>query len=300
MLRGNNMNYDDLKKFYSKDKKEYDLYHNLEFLKWFNMILKNGYSSYLNLSALQSFINKLSMWYEYKYPERKLIMEEGFVDKEFDNILDISKNLDYSQLRYQLSYNELKLLDSVYRSNNGYSVIDKNKKTNNYITFNIYKKQISKEFVEDNIYKLSAIDTTGKIKNEDIVNLFPKEKNMTIEDLYKLLRDNHDYDIEELQNILFIHNMDIELRSKILYFTMKKLIYSKRTTPKRGYNRAIYLMKDFNNYIKKLNLVSISIDKIMEDDYIVNKNNKFSKFFKDIKTNISCYIYRKSIKRKIK
>ena len=71
MLRGNNMNYDDLKNFYSKDKKEYDLYHNLEFLKWFNNILKNGYTSYLNLSALQSFINKLSMWYEYKYPERK-------------------------------------------------------------------------------------------------------------------------------------------------------------------------------------------------------------------------------------
>ena len=85
----------------------------------------------------------------------------------------------------------------MYRSNNGYSVLDKNKKTNNYITFNIYKKQISKEFVEDSTYKLSAIDTTGKIKNEDIVNLFPKEKNMTIEDLYKLLRDNHDYDIEE-------------------------------------------------------------------------------------------------------
>ena len=55
---------------------------------------------------------------------------------------------------------------------------------------------------------------------------------MTIEDLYKILRDNHDYDIEELQNILFIHNMDIELRSKILYFTMKKLIYYKSVSCK--------------------------------------------------------------------
>lgn len=293
------MNYDDLKMFYNNDKKEYDLYHNLEFLKWFNSILKNGYQSYLNLPALQSFINKLAMWYEYKYPERKLIMEEGFIDKEFESIIDISKNLDYSQLRYQLSYNELKLLDSMYRSNNGYSVLDKNKK-NNYITFNIYKKQISKEFVEDNIYKLSAIDTTGKIKNEDIINLFPKEKNMTIEELYKLLRDNHDYDINELQSILFIHNMDIELRSKILYFTMKKLIYSKRTTPKRGYNRAINLMKEFNSYIKKLNLVSISIDKIMEDKYIDSKENKVIKFFKKYKNNIKCMIYRNLIKKKIK
>ena len=293
------MNYDDLKKFYNNDKKEYDLYHNLEFLKWFNGILKNGYQSYLNLSALQSFINKLSMWYEYKYPERKLIMEEGFIDKEFESIIDISKNLDYSQLRYQLSYNELKLLDSVYRSNNGYSVLDKNKK-NNYITFNVYKKQISKEFVEDSTYKLSAIDTTGKIKNEDIINLFPKEKNMTIEELYKLLRDNHDYDIEELQNILFIHNIDIELRSKLLYFTMKKLIYSKRTTPKRGYNRAINLMKEFNSYIKKLNLVSISIDKIMEDKYIDSKENKVIKFFKKKKNSFNCMIYRNLIKKKIK
>ena len=294
------MNYDDLKNFYSKDKKEYDLYHNLEFLKWFNNILKNGYTSYLNLSALQSFINKLSMWYEYKYPERRLMIEEGYIDNDFNNIPDITKELDYNQLKYQLSYNELKLLDSVYRSNNGYSVVDKNKKTNNYITFNIYKKQISKEFVEDDTYKLSAIDTTGKIKNEDIINLLPKEKNMTIEDLYKVLRDNHDYDILELQNILYVHNMDIELRSKILYFTMKKLVYSKRTTPKRGYKRAIYLMKEFNNYIKKLNLVSLSIDKIIEDDYIVNKNSKICNFFKGIKNNISCYIYRKSIKRRIK
>ena len=294
------MNYDDLKKFYNNDLHEYDLYHNIEFIKWFNGILKNGYQSYLTLSSLQSFINKLSMWYEYKYPERKLITEEGFIDNEFKEIKDISKDLDYSQLRFQLSYNELKLLDSMYRSNNGYSVLDKNKKNNNYITFNIYKKQISKEFVEDSTYKLSALDTTGKIKNEDIINLFPKDKNMTIEELSNRLRDNHDYDISELQNILFIHNMDIELRNKVLYLTMKKLIYSKRTTPKRGYKRAINLMKEFNGYIKKLNLVSISIDKIMEDKYVDNKDNKVCKFFRNIKNNINCSIYRNLIKRKIK
>ena len=294
------MNYDDLKLFYSKDNKEYDLYHNLDFLKWFNSIIKKGYNSYLNLDSLQSFIDKLSLWYEYKYPERKLIIEEGFTDKEFENINDISKELDYNQLRYQLSYNEIKLLDSMYRSDNGYNVVDKNKKTINYMAFNIYKKQISKEFVEDSTYKLSAIDTTGKIKNEDLSKLFPKERNMTIEDLYNKLRDNNDYDIVELQNILFTHTMDIELREKVLYFTMKKLIYSKRTNPERGYKRALYLMKEFNNYIKKLNLVSIPIDKIMEEEYIVNKNSKLGKFTKNIKNNILCSIYRYSIKRKIK
>ncbi len=294
------MNYDDLKLFYSKDKKEYDLYHNLDFLKWFNSILKKGYKSYLNLSSLQSFIDKLYLWYEYKYPERKLMVEEGFIDKEFEDIIDVLKELDYKQLRYHLSYNEIKLLDSMYRSNNGYIVTDKNKKTINYMAFNIYKKQISKEFVEDSTYKLSAIDSNGRIKKEDLVKLFPKEKNMTIEELYDLLRDNHDYDIQELQNILFTHSIDIELREKLLYFTMKKLIYSKRTNPKRGYKRALNLMKEFNSYIKNLNLVSISIDKIMEEEYIVNKNSKLSNFFKKLKNNISCYVYRKLIKRKIK
>ena len=75
---------------------------------------------------------------------------------------------------------------------------------------------------------------------------------------------------------------------------MKKLLYSKRTEPNRGYSRAIYLMKEFNSYIKNLNLVSISIDKIMEEEYIVNKNSKVSNFFKKQKNNISCYIYRKT------
>ena len=294
------MKYDDLKQFYNKDKKEYDIYHNLDFLKWFNNILKNGYISYLNISSLQSFVDKLSLWYEYKYPERKLMIEEGFIDKEFENIIDISKELDYYQLRYQLSYNEIKLLDSMYRSNNGYNILDKNKKTINYMTFNIYKKHISKEFVEDSTYKLSAIDSNGKIKKEDLSKLFPKESRMNIEELYNKLRDNHDYDINELQNILYVHSMDLELREKLLYFTMKKLIYSKRTTPKRGYKRAINLMKEFNGYIKNLNLVSISIDKIIEEDYITNKNNKVNNYFHKKKNNISCMLYRYLIKRKIK
>ena len=81
---------------------------------------------------------------------------------------------------------------------------------------------------------------------------------------------------------------------------MKKLIYSKRTNPNRGYKRAINLMKEFNSYIKKLNLVSISIDKIVEEEYVVNKRNGFSKFTKKIKNNFLCSIYRYSIKRKIK
>jgi len=294
------MNFDDLSRFYKEDKKEYDLENNLVFLKWFYKKIKMGYSSYMSVSSLQAFIDKLDLWYRFKYPERKLIEEEGFIEKEFNDIVNVTSSLDHKQLRYQLSYNELKLLDSYYRSNNGYSIVGRNNVTNEYITFNIYKKHISKDFVTDNEFQLSALSTNGKIKDEDLTAILPKEKKLTLDEMYKILKDNHDYDVSELQRILFIHNTDIELREKIFNFTMKKMIYSKSTTPKRGYKRSLFLIKELNSSIKNLNLVSNDIDKIIEDDYISTRELWICKLFKNIHNHLWCKIYLLLIKRKRK
>ncbi len=294
------MNFDDLSRFYKEDKKEYDLENNLVFLKWFYKKIKMGYSSYMSVSSLQAFIDKLDLWYRFKYPERKLIEEEGFIEKEFNDIVNVTSSLDHKQLRYQLSYNELKLLDSYYRSNNGYSIVGRNNVTNEYITFNIYKKHISKDFVTDNEFQLSALSTNGKIKDEDLTTILPKEKKLTLDEMYKILKDNHDYDVSELQRILFIHNTDIELREKIFNFTMKKMIYSKSTTPKRGYKRSLSLIKELNSSIKNLNLVSNDIDKIIEDDYISTRELWICKLFKNIHNHLWCKIYLLLIKRKRK
>ena len=226
------MNFDDLSRFYKEDKKEYDLENNLVFLKWFYKKIKMGYSSYMSVSSLQAFIDKLDLWYRFKYPERKLIEEEGFIEKEFNGIVNVTSSLDHKQLRYQLSYNELKLLDSYYRSNNGYSIVGRNNVTNEYITFNIYKKHISKDFVTDNEFQLSALSTNGKIKDEDLTTILPKEKKLTLDEMYKILKDNHDYDVSELQRILFIHNTDLELREKIFNF---------RNIYRRGMSNAPFL-----------------------------------------------------------
>ncbi len=294
------MNFDDLSRFYKEDKKEYNLSKNLGFLKWYYKKIKNGYQAYMSVSMLQAFIDKLNVWYEFKYPERKLISEEGFNEKDFNDLVDISKELDNKQLRYHLSYNELKLIDSEYRSNNGYSVVNKNNKVNEYITFNIYKKHLNKEFVTDNEYQLSALSTNGKIKDEDIINILPKEKKLSLEELYYLLKDNHDYDIRELQRVLFVHNTDFELREKIFVYTMKKMVYSLSTTPKRGYKRAIFFMKEFNSNIKNLNLVSNDIDRIMEDNYISTKELWISKVFKHLHNSLWCKIYNLLINHKRK
>ena len=294
------MNFDDLSRFYKEDKKEYDLENNLVFLKWFYKKIKMGYGSYMSVSSLQAFIDKLDLWYRFKYPERKLIEEEGFIEKEFNGIVNVTSSLDYKQLRYQLSYNELKLLDSFYRSNNGYSVVGRNNITNEYIAFNIYKKHISKDFVTDNEFKLSALSTNGRVKDEDLTTILPKEKKLNLDDMYKILKDNHDYDVSELQRILFIHNTDMELREKIFNFTMKKMIYSKSTTPKRGYKRSLSLIKELNSSIKNLNLVSNDIDKIIEDDYISTKEVWICKFLKGIHNHLWCKIYLLLIKRKRK
>jgi len=294
------MNFDDLSRFYKEDKKEYDLENNLVFLKWFYKKIKMGYSSYMSVSSLQAFIDKLDLWYRFKYPERKLIEEEGFIEKEFNGIVNVTSSLDHKQLRYQLSYNELKLLDSYYRSNNGYSIVGRNNVTNEYITFNIYKKHISKDFVTDNEFQLSALSTNGKIKDEDLTTILPKEKKLNLDEMYKILKDNHDYDVSELQKILFIHNTDIELREKIFNFTMKKMIYSKSTTPKRGYKRALSLIKELNSSIKNLNLVSNDVDKIIEDDYISTRELWICKLLKNIHNHIWCKLYLLLIKRKRK
>ena len=49
-------------------------------MTWFYESLQKGYHPYLKFEEIQELIQKFVNWYEIKYPDRLLALEEGIVD----------------------------------------------------------------------------------------------------------------------------------------------------------------------------------------------------------------------------
>lgn len=77
-----------------------------------------------------------------------------------------------------------------------------------------------------------------------------------------------------MDKIELIHKIDLKLREILLQLTSLSIIYSKNTSPERGYLRAKKFIEEFNEYIPNLNLSTNEIDEIMNMDYINDFNNK--------------------------
>lgn len=104
--------------FYIKDKEEYILEKREGFVNWFNHTY-NDRNSYLTIEGLQTLVDKLIMWYEFKYPNR--LFDEGrVIDYRFLDIPNIAGFMDIKQLLYRLSHNEYCVLDCKYRTGSSY------------------------------------------------------------------------------------------------------------------------------------------------------------------------------------
>jgi len=268
--------------FYKQDSKKYELENNKSFLIWFKNTIKEGYYAFMDIPELQDFINRLVNWYELKYPERVLEYDQNIFQERFKNITDISKEMDIQQLMYRLSRNQLALLDCGYRAKGwGQHPIYKNNKViawKSNIFMRISKKDANDfDFLHGNdpYFLLYADPKTGEISkdsNGELQKYLDGEKKVTLEQLLSILKNGYTdtLDFTELEECIFDHQSDVELRHRVLELAALKMIYSNNTVPERGYQRAIKFIEEFNKEFK-LALTTDEIEKIMQKDYSKNE-----------------------------
>ena len=255
--------------FYDDDSKKYILQKNQNFLDWYNGLIKNGYTSFMNISELQDFINKITIWYEMKYPDLELQKEKYGVHPNYQNLKDLSKELTMEQLMFRLSHKENCLLSCFYRSGGGtfrYNSDIKKYVPEIYVSFRSYDNINEKLLYYKNDYSFYLDGYNGKITSiYDLPIDLIIEDDMTIEQLFLLLSKSNKYNLSKVRKCIKLHESDILIRNMMLQFVALKLLYSKNTTPEYGYERAKLCISEFNDYFN----FNLSLDEI---EYLFNKD----------------------------
>jgi len=267
-------------RFYKADKKKYNILDNKEFLKWFNEIIKKGYHSYMDLEELQSLIDHITYWYEIKYPERELEKQEGIIHMDFEDIERISKHMDFRQLLYRLPHKELLLMESEYRSTGGGLQAKYDEKGNKIgektVLFMSLKNKAFDPFDYDSLSEVfvTADTKTGMIEPTYFFQETFTKDEVDLRALYSVLKDVlPEIDTTNLEQCLYDHSCDIELRNRILELAALKMVYSSNTIPERGYERAKRFIGEVNKKLD-LTLTTDEIDTIMARDYTDRKQKE--------------------------
>lgn len=94
----------ELENFYEKDKREYFLEDNQEFLHWYQGLERQGFVSSLSILQMQKLIDFISFYFEFKYPNTMLAEEDTiFANSEvYRKMKMISWSLDMEQFKYRL------------------------------------------------------------------------------------------------------------------------------------------------------------------------------------------------------
>lgn len=255
--------------FYSMDNHEYVTSSNMDLQNWIVTQVKNGYYPFIDIYSLEVLIDTIVTWYEVKYPN--IIMDKTN-SHLFEEIKLVSEKMDYKQLLLRLRRKQKFLLSGDYRSCNANGELNLT-----YVNEELKEKicyTVGMDFESGIIYG-NDIDFDTEIVDENhlgrlkLEELFSEKEEIRIEELLKQLEyisiDCLDY--TEISKIICYHNIDIELRRKVLELVALKLLYSKNTIPGMGYIRAKIFIEEFNEYIPDLYLTTSMIDEIMNRDY---------------------------------
>lgn len=265
-------------------------------LTWLKKSTENGYHSFIEIEDLQDLINNITYWYEMKYPERELEYYEGTRYYNFEKIEKLSNNMNIKQLLYRLPHYQLCLMECAYRSNVGGIHNIYNKKgeivgTKTVLFIPIKRKNVKNNHLSMNnkspILLLYADSNNGQVDIDYNLKEYINEKKITLDELLNIFKEKYNNELEftKLEECIYDHNCDIELRRRILQLVALKLLYSNQTIPERGYKRAKRFINEFNKKLN-LNLNTEEIDKIINYDYTngekweyvkktyINKNGK--------------------------
>lgn len=271
------------KRFYDADEKKYLLENNVEFLEWLSGKIDEGYYPLLSISGMQKLIDSLVTMYEFKYPSRYFELESGATEykRYFINIKDISKNIDFNQIKFRLSTNEVEVLECDYRDTSGYcrpeDIVNRrqNEKWMFFVGFNL--KRIAQEneesMFEDNTYLISAthkgvVPCYELSKLEEFIG--DRETALTVLELRDELMCIDKFDTTELDKLIYTHSVDLELRERLLNLTLHALVYSNKTNPEFGQLRAHKFVEELNKYYR-LDLTCDEVDKLVDNA----RNNSF-------------------------
>lgn len=256
----------EIENFCRQDQKKYELRENMEFINWYKDIQRKGYTKFMKLDEMQFLINNIVIWYELKYPDRALKIENGIKEFKFKNIEKIQEHMNTKQLLYRLQDNQITLLEGLYRGSGvGHVPIYQNgRKVDEEDA--IFVRLVEKEKKDD--FSVLANSKTGNIYSNVDLRDYIGEMKVNLEGLLYILKENYadELDSNELEKVLFNHECDLELRNKLLQLVALKILYSKNTKPEYGYIRAERFIEEFNNSFN-LALSDDEITAIIEKDY---------------------------------
>ena len=266
------MTKNELKNFYDEDEKLYDLNENKKFLYMFNHLIDEGYELFIGIDEMQDMIDRISSWYEIKYPEREFDFYDGKMTSNFSKFKELSDVMDIKQLFFRLTDKQQQLLEGLYRSNSSkeFPVYEAGKLTgvNKKVYFKIGRKEEDKFYDKYQDFVVSADAETGLVDMDYEIEKYVPNDEINLYDLVKIFIGKYfdKLDFSELERTVNNKFLDNYLRDRLLEFVALKLLYSKRTTPERGYERAKRFMDEFNKKFD-LNLSMDKLDKIMSRDY---------------------------------
>ena len=274
--------------FYKQDEKKYNVSQNQELLMWLKEAIEKGYHPAVDsVKEIQELIDSIARWYEIKYPEREMELEDGIENTDFKNIESLSKMMDINQLMYRLPHSQLCLIRCNYHSNAGCCI------THYDIEGNLKEKKVLYMRINENLdndlstseknnFAIIADVTNGQVYGlDDKLESYTNRENITtlyitLDKLLDLFKENYadKLNFTALEECVYDHNCNIELRRRVLQLVALKLLYSNNTCPEIGYERAKRFINEFNNEMD-LNLSSNEIDKLINKDYS-NTNNYVS------------------------
>lgn len=263
--------------FYELDTMKYNILRNEELLYWLNDMVAKGYHSFVDTENLQGLIDNIAYWYEIKYPEREMEFYEGIRHLNFNNIEVMSKMMNINQLLYRLPDTQLSLMECSYRSTGGClnSIYNSNDEVIGYeqqlfmrIDKKVYEPSLLTALGEVPYFLLYANASDGQVVPDYNIKYYTYTNKITLDELLVLFKEKHDdeLDYSKLEECVFDHNCDLELRRKILQLVALKLLYSRNTIPERGYARAKRFINEFNKKMD-LNLSTAEIDDVISKDY---------------------------------
>lgn len=229
--------------------KRYELLKRKELLGYLKVQNLKGYVSYLDVNEINSLINKVSAWYDLKYPNYELAkLDINNFKLEDMNILSQYMNSD--ELFKRLSFLENTFLMGEYRYKKAGSIKRSNNKIDNFVDviwIEVPRKSLDPKcsmWLKPLDLKLLVDVKSGMVLNiGELDDYIYNVHSLKLDDLLKALEPFKD--TLDLRNILYVvktHNVDLELRNKVLELISLKLVNSSSY----GYFKAEEMFKDFN------------------------------------------------------
>lgn len=204
---------------------------NKNFLKWLKLQIKKGYNLSVEIDEILILIDKIFN-YLIKY-----------YNTNQDNLSEYIDNL-----KYILSDKELNLLKCEYKSDICHTYQISNGKTicnKTYISLLI--QQIN-NFNNNLIFYIHIDSKTGIVEEDPFFKL--TQSNIKLEELINQIKMNKyvKFDISKLEQCIYNHNIDLQLRDKIFQIIIFKL-YTNITN-----NQINQLIDELNKNIPNLNI----------------------------------------------